>query len=551
MAFIAKQKVNGNDYYYLRKSVREGKKVKSICLGYLGKNKKEAQEKMEELLKSPKREVKRMEKDKLDRRDISIEELSIFCKRRGFVYPSGDIYGGLAGFWDFGPLGVELKNNIKKEWWNFHVTRREDVVGIDGSIITSPLVWKASGHVDSFSDLFVVCKKCKKPNKIDKDELGKVRCGCGGEYDEKTAKEFGLMFKTNIGEKGESYLRPETAQLIFTNFKLVQENSRKKLPFGIAQMGKSFRNEIAPRDFLFRCREFEQMELQYFIDPSKLDDCPFYEKIKNTKIGIWSSSSQENGGEEEILSLSEMLEKKIFKNKWHVYWLWNSYQWFLNLGVDKNNLRLREHRKDELAHYAQAAVDIEYKFHFGWKEIFGSHDRGQFDLGEHEKFSKKDMKILDEETHEKKLAHVIEASFGFERAFLVFMIDSYFFSKQRNNFILKLHPLLSPIKAAIFPIVKREDFEKFSEKIVDDLNKEWNVVFDRSGSIGRRYSRNDEIGTPFCITIDEESLKNKDVSVRDRDTKQQIRVKVLDMKEVLKKLINKEIDFSSAGKLII
>jgi len=552
MAFIVKKKINGKEYYYLNETKRINGKVKTKTLAYLDKSKKEAEKKAKEIIKNLNKNKKEVIQDKIsemEKKDITINELSVFCKRKGFVYQSGEIYGGLAGFWDFGHLGVELKNNIKKEWWNYHVYQRDDVVGIDGSIITHPKVWEASGHVGNFNDFFVVCKNCKKPGKIAQNEFGKIKCECGGEYDIANAKKFDLMFKTNVGESGEAFLRPETAQLIFSNFKSVYENARMKLPFGIAQSGKAFRNEIAPRDFLFRSREFEQMELQFFVDPNKINDYPYYNKIEKYKIKILTASAQEDKGEESFLSISEMVEKGIFKNKWHAYWLYNSYKWFLDLGIDEKNLRLREHRKDELSHYAKSAVDIEYKFSFGWKEIFGSHDRGQFDLGEHEKFSKKDMKVLDEETGEKILPNVIEASFGVERAFLVFMSDSYFYDKARENIILKLNPKLSPIKAAVFPIVKKKEFEKLSEEIVAELKKEFNVVYDKSGSIGRRYARNDEAGTPYCITIDDESLIKKNVTVRWRDTGEQVRIKIKDLKDSLRKSIDGE-SILNLGKLV-
>ena len=318
MAFIVKKKIHGNEYYYLNENKRVEGKVKTRTIAYLGKTKKKAEKKAREILKKgsssthpPEKVEDKKEKTEMIKQDISIEDMTIFCKRKGFVYSSGDIYGGLSGFWDFGHLGVELKNNIKKEWWKFHVQQREDIVGIDGSIITNPKVWEASGHVDSFSDVFVICKKCKKAGKVDRSELGKVKCeNCGGEYDIKSAKDFKLMFETNVGQEDKSYLRPETAQLIFTNFKYVHDNARMKLPFGIAQIGKSFRNEIAPRDFLFRTREFEQMEMQYFIDPEKINNCKYYDKIKNKKIKIFDA----NEGEE-ILSIGEMKDKKIIKNK--------------------------------------------------------------------------------------------------------------------------------------------------------------------------------------------------------------------------------------------
>ncbi|MCH7902740.1 glycine--tRNA ligase, partial [archaeon] len=435
-------------------------------------------------------------------------------------------------------LGVELKNNIKKSWWDFHVYDREDIVGIDGSIITHPEVWKASGHVDSFSDILVVCKKCKKPAKIDKYELGKVRCEhCGGEFEEKTAREFELMFRTKIGMDSESYLRPETAQLIFTNFKFVQDNARMKLPFGIAQIGKSFRNEIAPRDFLFRSREFEQMEIEYFIRPGQ--KCPY--SIPNVSVLIFSEDLQKKNKEPIKMKIIEALKKEIIKKDWHAYWLATELKWFFDLGADPEKFRIRQHEKDELSHYSSDTWDIEYKFPFGWKELEGIADRGNFDLSQHEKFSKQDLKIFDEDLKKKFLPYVIcEPSLGVERTFLVFMLDAYFHDKARNNVVLKLNPKLAPVKAAIFPIVKKPRFENFAEKVFRDLRKEWNVVYDRSGSIGRRYARNDEIGTPFCITIDHDSLKNKDVTIRFRDTTKQIRVKVKDLREVIRKALDGE-----------
>jgi len=555
MVYIVRQKINGKDYYYLRKSKREGKKVKSVFIGYLGKNKSEAEKKAKEIMKNLKTkekeeinmEEKIEKKIELIKKDISVEELANFCKRRGFVYQSGEIYGGFAGFWDFGHLGVELKNCIKKQWWNYHVYNREDIVGIDGSIITHPNVWKASGHVDSFSDIFVVCKKCKKPGKVDRAELGKIKCECGGEYDEKTAKEFKLMFETGVGEGEKAYLRPETAQLIFANFKSVYENARMKLPFGIAQIGKAFRNEIAPRDFLFRSREFEQMEIEYFIKPK--EDCPY--KIPDVEINVFSSQAQEKNQEPVKMKIREAFEKGIVKKTWHAYWLATEFLWFKNLGANPDNFRIRQHKKDELAHYSSDCWDLEYKFPFGWKELEGIADRSNYDLNQHEKFSKKDLKIFDEKDKTKFLPEVIcEPSLGVERAFLVFLFDSYYYDSSRENIVLRLNPKLSPIKAAIFPIIKEKEFEKISQEVFDILKQEFNVVQDLSGSIGRRYARNDEIGTPYCITVDGYSQKNQDITLRERDTTKQIRVKISNLKETLKKLINGEIEFEKAGKIV-
>lgn len=549
---MVKKKINGNEYYYLNENKRVDGKVKTKTLAYLGKTKKEAEEKMEKILKD-KNEIKsEMENKKTEKKieqestKISIEEMAVYCKRKGFVYQSGEIYGGLAGFWDFGHLGSELKNNIKKEWWKYHVHQRNDIVGIDGSIITHPKVWKASGHIDNFSDVFVVCKKCKKASKIDRSELGKVKCiNCNGDYDEKTAKDFNLMFKVTVGESGESYLRPETAQLIFTNFKLVQESARMKLPFGIAQAGKSFRNEIAPRDFLFRSREFEQMEIEYFIKPDS--NCPY--EIPDEEILIYSAEMQEKEKSPEVMSIKEALKKGIIKKDWHAYWLSIQFRWFKNLGANPKNFRIRQHRKDELAHYSSDCWDLEYNFPFGWKELEGIADRKDYDLKQHEKFSGKDLRIFDEESKQKILPNVVcEPSIGVERSFLVFLFDSYFYDKERENVILRINPKLAPVKASIFPIIKKEEFEKMAKLIFDDLSKEWNVSYDESGSIGRRYARNDEIGTPYCITIDEESLKNNDATIRERDTTKQIRVKIPQLREIIRKLIFGEIEFEKAGK---
>ncbi len=551
MAFIVKKIIHGNEYYYLNENKRVEGKVKTKTLAYLGKSKKEAEIKAKEIImgekKDKKVEKKKGKKVKLIHKNISIEDLSTFCKRKGLIYPSADIYGGAAGFWDFGHLGSELKNNIKKNWWKFHVRQREDMVGIDGSIITNPKVWEASGHVDSFSDIFVVCKKCKKPGKVDKNELGKVKCpNCGGDFEEKTAKEFKLMFETNVGESGKGYLRPETAQLIFTNFKYVQENARMKLPFGIAQVGKAFRNEIAPRDFLFRCREFEQMEIEYFTKPNQ--KCPY--KIPNISVLVYSEEHQKKNKEMEKMKIKEALEKKILKKDWHAYWLAIELQWFFDLGANSNNFRIRQHEKEELSHYSSDTWDLEYKFPFGWKELQGIADRSDYDLSQHEKFSKKDLKIFDEEEKKKILPHVVcEPSLGVERALLVFLFSAYH-ENANENVVLKLNPKLSPIKAAVFPIVKKPEFEKFARKIFGELKEEWNIIYDKSGSIGRRYARNDEIGTPFCITIDDESLNKKDVTIRNRDTAQQIRVKISDLKNTLRNLIDEKIKFSDAGKLI-
>lgn len=473
---------------------------------------------------------------------LAIDELAAFCKRKGFVYPSGEIYGGLAGFWDFSHLGVELKNNIKKEWWKFHVYQREDIVGIDGSIITNPKVWKASGHIDNFSDVYVKCKKCRKENKIDKKDIGKAKCEyCNGEYE--TIGDFNLMFKTAVGpianDKSFAYLRPETAQLIFSNFKLVAENARLKLPFGIAQIGKAFRNEISPRDFLFRCREFEQMEIEYFIHPEKRKKCPYLKDFEDFELNIFSAEMQEKNKKPEEMKIKDALKKGIIKLPWHGYWLALETSWFISLGASKEKFRARQHMKDERSHYATDTWDLEYEFPFGWKELEGIADRGNFDLSQHEKHSGQDLKVFDEESKKKILAEVVaEPSLSVERAFLVFMFDSYFYDEKRKNVVLKLNPKIAPIKAAILPIVKNQEMIKIAKDLESELRKEWSVEYDESGSIGRRYSRQDEIATPVCIAIDEQSLKDNTATLRDRNTTEQIRIPISQIKEVIKKVID-------------
>jgi glycyl-tRNA synthetase len=484
---------------------------------------------------------------------MGIDELATFCKRKGFVYPSGEIYGGLAGFWDYGPLGVEFKNNIKSSWWNFHVRQREDIAGIDGSVITNPKVWKASGHVDNFTDVYVKCKKCKKAAKIDKKDVGKARCEfCSGEYE--IIGNLNLMFSTQVGpvasEGNKAYLRPETAQLIFADFKLVQENARLQLPFGIAQIGKAFRNEISPRDFLFRCREFEQMEIEYFIHPEKRKECPYIQPYENFELNVYSEEMQNKKKKPEKMKVKDALKKGIIKLAWHAYWLALETEWFLSLGADKSKFRVRQHLSEERSHYATDTWDLEYEFPFGWKELQGIADRGSFDLSQHEKHSGKDLHLYDEETKKKVLAEVVaEPSLGVERAFLVFLFDAYNFDKKRENVVLKLHAKLAPIKASVLPIVKDEKMTKIARDIVSELRKEWNVSYDESGSIGRRYSRADESGTPMCIAIDEDSIKSKTCTIRDRDTTKQVRVKISELPDVVRKVISGE-SVLKLGKLV-
>jgi len=422
------------------------------------------------------------------------------------------------------------------------------MVGIDASVISHPRTWKASGHLASFSDVAVVCKKCKKSTKIDKSEIGKVNCDlCNGEFE--NLGEFNLMFKTTVGALNpvKAYLRGETAQAMFMDFKLIHQTSRLKLPFGIAQIGKCFRNEISPRDFLFRSREFHIAEFEFFINPEE-EKCKLLSKEHlNVKLKLLDAETQEKGKEEiKETTIREMLKEKRFE-EWHAYWLAEQIMWFESLGLEE--IKIREHTKDELSHYSSATFDIDYEYSFGSREVAGNANRGQYDLNQHTKESKQKMEIFDEISRKKVLPKVIEPTFGIERIFLALLTKAYC-KNEKGDVVLKIPAKLSPIKAAIFPIVKKQEFENIARAIFLELNKEFNVVYDGSGSIGRRYARNDEIGTPYCITVDGDSLKNKEVTIRDRDTTKQVRVKTSKLKEVLKKLINSEIDFEKAGNLI-
>ncbi|MEK6891277.1 MAG: glycine--tRNA ligase [Nanoarchaeota archaeon] len=560
--FIAKKKISGKDYYYIQKSFRgEGGKVRSITVSYGGKTREDAEKKLLDLREKENKEknikqdvgqsfmVQEELHENKEEKLKSIEDLANFCKAKGFVFRSSDIYGGLAGFWDFGPLGIELFNNIKAEWWNFFVKKRDNMAGIEASIISHPRTWKASGHIATFSDMAVVCKKCGKATKIDKSEVGKVKCSdCGGEYDVKG--EFNLMFKTSIGALNpmDSYLRGETAQGMFLDFKLIQQTSRLQLPFGIAQIGRCFRNEIAPRDFMFRSREFHIGEFEFFIHPEEKKCNLLNQKHLNIEFNFLDEETQKSGKSDlKKVKMKELLEKNKI-DEWHAYWLAEQIIWFRSIGL--NEIKIREHTKDELSHYSSATFDIDYMFPFGSYEFAGNANRGQYDLKQHEKESKQDMSIFDENTKSKVIPRVIEPTFGMERIFMAVLTKAYYYDKNRNYVVLKIPPRLAPIKAAVFPIVKRDDYEKICRDIVEDLREEWNVVYDKSGSIGRRYARNDEIGTPYCITIDEESINDNSATIRNRDNTQQIRVKISDIRDILRKLIKQEIEFDNVGKII-
>ena len=455
----------------------------------------------------------------------TMDKIVALCKTRGFIFPGSEIYGGLANSWDYGPLGVEFKNNVKRAWWKKFVQESRYNVGLDAAIIMNPETWVASGHVGGFSDPLMDCKGCKARHRADKliedyafqnglddnpaswtfDEMAtyikdkNIVCPICGGKDFADIKKFNLMFKTFIGVTEESsstvYLRPETAQGIFVNFPAVQRSARKKLPFGICQIGKSFRNEITPGNFVFRTREFEQMELEFFCKPG-------------TDL------------------------------EWFAYWKNFCHQWLLNLGMKNENLRLRDHDPEELCFYSKATTDFEFLFPFGWGELWGIADRTDYDLTQHGNHSGKDLTFFDQETNEHYVPYVVEPSLGADRVTLAFLVDAYDeeeISEGDVRTVLHLHPALAPVKCAVLPLSK-----KLSEKaleLFDELAKEFNTAFDETGSIGKRYRRQDEIGTPFCITYDFDTENDGCVTVRDRDSMEQVRIPVSEVKSYISEKI--------------
>jgi glycyl-tRNA synthetase len=445
-----------------------------------------------------------------------IESVVNLAKRRGLVYPAGEIYGGTRSAWDYGPLGVELKENIKRQWWRSMVTGRDDVVGLDSSIILPREVWVASGHVEVFNDPLVECLQCHKrhrqdhlqeaylekkgakagltdPESVPMTDIVCADCGTKGRWTQ--PREFNMMLKTYLGpietEEGLHYLRPETAQGIFVNFANVVTSSRRKPPFGIGQIGKSFRNEITPGNFIFRTREFEQMEMEFFVEP---DTAP----------------------------------------QWHQYWIDTRLQWYVDLGIDRDNLRLFEHPREKLSHYSAGTTDIEYRFGFGgnpWGELEGVANRTDFDLKTHSQHSGVDLSFYDQATDNRYVPYVIEPAAGLTRSFMAFLIDAYAEDEAPNakggvdkRTVLRLDPRLAPVKAAVLPLSRHADLSPKARDLAAELRKNFNVEFDDAGAIGRRYRRQDEIGTPFCVTVDFETLEDQAVTVRDRDAMTQQRV---------------------------
>lgn len=414
----------------------------------------------------------------------AMEKIVSLCKRRGFIFPGSEIYGGIQGFYDYGPLGVELKNNIKREWWRSMVYERDDVVGLDAAIIMNPKVWEASGHTEAFTDPLVECKLCHKRFRADKIEEIKQHGNIdhpGLIVDWTEARDFNLLVKSYIGivegKETLAYLRGEITQGVFVNFKNIVDSTRVKIPFGIAQIGKAFRNEITPGNFTYRTREFEQMELEFFTEPNDKE-----------------------------------------AQKWFDYWKKQRMNWYVSLGLKKENLRFREHTPEERAHYARAAEDIEYKAPFRWSEFEGVHDRGEWDLSRH------GLKYQDEESKKEYTPWVIEASGGVDRSALFFLIDAYHEEKERV--VLRLHPKLAPYKVAVFPLLaNKPKLVKKARQIYHNLQRDFMVAWDDRGNIGKRYYAQDEVGTPWCVTIDYQTLEDETVTVRDRETMRQERIK--------------------------
>ena len=435
---------------------------------------------------------------------VTMDKIVALTKRRGFVFPTSEIYGGLGSTYDYGPYGVALRRNVKDAWWHAMVISRDDIVGLDSAILQHPRTWEASGHLESFTDPLVDCRACGQ--RFRADQLEDVQCpqkpsvhpGEGPNCDLTEARQFNLMLETSLGpvrdEGSIVYLRPETAQGIFANFKNVLQTSRRKPPFGIAQIGKSFRNEITTKQFIFRTREFEQMEMEFFVPPDQAED-------------------------------------------WFLYWLDERMRWYVDLGLSEDHLRLRPNDPDELSHYSSGTSDIEYLFPTGWQELEGIANRGDYDLRQHAQYSGEKLEYFDQATGERYVPHVIEPAAGVDRAMLAFLVDAYDEDEQEGEkrTVLRLHPRLAPIKVAVLPLVRRDAQPELAREVHDALRPLMASEYDEGGSIGRRYRRQDEIGTPWAVTIDHESLEDRTVTVRDRDSLAQTRIAIDALPEFLQR----------------
>ncbi len=585
MAFVVRKTVNGRDYYYLNENKRVpsnsgGTKVKTKTLAYLGKNKKEAEIKAKKILESISKKTKTtLEKNKtiLEKKGIvsektkseeikvgsKIDEIIKIANTKGFFFQTANIYGGKAGFFTYGHLGKALKSNWEDLWRKRIIALDENFYEIQSNNILPESVFKASGHIENFNDPMTECKKCHfrfradqflEDNKIENAEslsIGQMteeikkrnlKCHkCGGELSE--VKQFNMMFPINVGfDEEKAYLSPETAQAAYLAFKEEFSATRGKIPLGLAIIDKAYRNEISPRQMFFRLREFSQAELQIFFDPDKINEHPKWMEVQKNKLRI----KFQNKNEIQEIDCNE-LNVKYKIPKFYLYYASKVQDFYLKiLQIPKEKFRFRELGETERAFYNKIHFDVEIMLDTlgGFKEVAGVHYRTDHDLLGHSKISGKSLEVFYE--NKKILPHVLELSFGVDRN--IWMLLDIFYTIGKEGSMFSFPPKLSPIKAAVFPIVKGPKFEKIAEEVVRNLRQEWNIFYDKSGSIGRRYARNDEIGTPFCITIDGDSLKNKDVTIRDRDTKKQIRVKIEELRDILRKLIEKTIKFEKAGK---
>ncbi len=559
--YIVKKNIKGKDYFYLRESRRKNGKVKSIDLGYLGKTLEEAKKKMKEFTKKENKEIK------IEKANINYDGLMEFASRRSLFYPSAEIYpNSPAGFWDFGPIGHAIRRKII-EIWRKEFVQKEDMLEIHGSQILPKTVFEGSGHLKLFADPIVKCLKCKKVERADKlisekinklvpesaplEELNKlikennIVCPhCKGKLSE--VNKFNMMVETIVGREGEfqTFLRPEACQSIFLNFKRMTKTMRLKLPKGIAQVGGAFRNEISPRHSITRAIEFSQMESEVFFDPDEINNIENFDDIKDYKIRV-KFLGKENIEE---ISAKELVNKKIVPGKLIAYYLARTQQVWNKMGIPLNKMRFREVDKDERAFYSLTTFDFEVETSIGWLELIANNYRTDYDIKGHMEHSKTNLEYVSDEG-KKLIPHIWETSAGVDRTMFAILNNSFY--KNKEGLYLSLNPLIAPYSCAIFPLVKKSEFVKIAKEIEKELKNSWfDIFYDATGSIGRRYARQDEIGTPFCITVDGDSLKNKDVTFRCRDTGEQVRVKIKDLKEVLKKLLNEEIKFENAGKLV-
>jgi glycyl-tRNA synthetase len=498
---------------------------------------------------------------------MNIEKIIAIAKRRGFVFPSSEIYGGLSGFFDYGPLGFLLKKKIENFWREFFV-KTDEIYEVETCTIMPEKVWEASGHLKDFIDPLTQCQKCKSTFRADElikdltkksveglkpEELTeiikkeKLKCPkCKGELSE--VKVFNLMLSTNVGPtKGNiAYLRPETAQGIFVNFKNILNATRAKLPFGIAQVGTSYRNEISPRQFLSRMREFRQMEIEYFFNPEKVEEFKKFEEVAKTKIRILTREEQKKNGKVLEITVEEAVKEKILPNKIMGYFLAKEFLWYQKLGIPFQSLRFRHMLPEETPHYSKGNFDLEIKFDFGWKEVVGNAYRSDYDLSSHSKLSGEDFSVV--EDGKKIIPHVIEPSFGIDRTIYAVLLYSFVEDKERGWDWFKIPPKIAPYSLAVFPLVSKDKLPEKAKEVFEELKKCFDSVYDESGSIGKRYARADEAGIPFAITIDYQTLKDNTVTIRSRDTTEQVRVKVEDLKNVIWKLVYEEANLKELAK---